>query len=531
MFRIRSLLITLTLFLTLASHGQITAQTGAMDVRHSDTSILQSEDNRTSITTTAQLTNKLSLEEKVKRLPTIILGQDYSKLSFIFNILFIGAIGILCFFVIVLLIKNRDPLYLYYALFMVLCILEAVIQLKTYNWHHGISSPMTHLSKRTTETFTMLAFSVYCLFAIRLLDIKRQDKKLYRFLRVFLNSTAIYGILYWLIYPLAHTYETYLLFLSRSIILPTALVGLVWVGYRTQSVFKNYFILGSLFYFVGSLLSLIRDVVPNVPIENFYQVDSVLYFQVGIFLDLVIFALAITHRLYLLNVQEKKDQKVIQERISLQLDKASALVLSSQMQSNPHFIFNSLSSIKYLVQSNQNERAINAINLYSKFIRKLIETGEKPYHSLNEEMELIRLYIKQELNRFGKQFHYSIVLPENSNFKRIQVPPLFLLPYVEEIIWQSVARATDGDEVFYIKIQEKDDKQVAIYIEETKNNTCYPNEIKPTESNKDLTRINNERLKLFNKNSLTKIRAYVSDEINNINQKNGRKFMITIKQP
>jgi len=127
-----------------------------------------------------------------------------------------------------------------------------------------------------------------------------------------------------------------------------------------------------------------------------------------------------------------------------------AKALRAQM--NPHFIFNSLNSIKSLINKNENDIAANYLTTFSKLIRTLFQNSDKREVSLFEEIETCKLYTQLERMRFGNKIEFIFNVDQSIDLKDIKVPALILQPLIENAIWHGlVPKETGGRVVFSIK--------------------------------------------------------------------------------
>ncbi|MEW2921894.1 tetratricopeptide repeat protein [Muricauda sp. ANG21] len=122
-------------------------------------------------------------------------------------------------------------------------------------------------------------------------------------------------------------------------------------------------------------------------------------------------------------------QKEVIEKMNSQLEKR---MLRAQM--NPHFIFNSLSSIRYLVSSGDKEAALTYLNKFSKLLRQVLETSVNVSLVLHEEIELLKIYVELEALRFDNSFSHSFKIDENLDLYQLEVPMLLVQPYIENAI-------------------------------------------------------------------------------------------------
>src|SRR5258708_10570702 len=103
---------------------------------------------------------------------------------------------------------------------------------------------------------------------------------------------------------------------------------------------------------------------------------------------------------------EKLESRHKQTELQQHVTELEMQALRAQM--NPHFIFNCLSSINSFVLKNQTEAASDYLTKFSRLIRTVLNNSKKSLISLEEEMEMLRLYIDMEKLRFNDGFIYSI---------------------------------------------------------------------------------------------------------------------------
>ena len=124
--------------------------------------------------------------------------------------------------------------------------------------------------------------------------------------------------------------------------------------------------------------------------------------------------------------------------------------LRSQM--NPHFIFNSLNSIKYYIIQNETVLASKYLSLFSKLIRKILANSQTDYIKLSEEIGTIELYLEMEKLRFGEKLEYFIDVDKRIDSEMILIPTMLIQPYIENAIWYGIMhKYTNGKLHFSIK--------------------------------------------------------------------------------
>ncbi|HYG38869.1 MAG TPA: two-component regulator propeller domain-containing protein [Cytophagales bacterium] len=107
-------------------------------------------------------------------------------------------------------------------------------------------------------------------------------------------------------------------------------------------------------------------------------------------------------------------------------------------QMNPHFIFNCLTSIQELIMVNKQEEAMHYLHQFSRLLRTVLESSEKNFIPLEQELTLLELYLELESMRFDKQFHYEISAPSTLDPEEIIIPSFLIQPFVENALWHGL---------------------------------------------------------------------------------------------
>ena len=123
------------------------------------------------------------------------------------------------------------------------------------------------------------------------------------------------------------------------------------------------------------------------------------------------------------------EQKDLIGQMNLELEKR---MLRAQM--NPHFIFNSLSSIQHLISSDDKKGAMTYLTKFSKLLRQVLESSVNANLVLDEEIELLKIYVELESLRFDNSFNYTFEIDENLDIHQYEVPMLLVQPYIENAI-------------------------------------------------------------------------------------------------
>lgn len=126
---------------------------------------------------------------------------------------------------------------------------------------------------------------------------------------------------------------------------------------------------------------------------------------------------------------KRKNAEIETERYKQELNKSQLTALKSQM--NPHFMFNALNSIQDFIIHNQRELASNYLADFADLMRGYLNHSQEDKISLQDEVELLDLYLKLEKVRFEADFNYEITVAESLDKEQLYIPSFLLQPFVE----------------------------------------------------------------------------------------------------
>ncbi len=114
-----------------------------------------------------------------------------------------------------------------------------------------------------------------------------------------------------------------------------------------------------------------------------------------------------------------------------------SLVLQQKLfrsQMNPHFLFNSLSSIHNFIIHEESARAGQYLSKFSKLVRNILDSSVEEHISLEKELSTIENYLELQKIRFPEKFNYSIEIDEKIDTEITYIPPMLLQPFLENSI-------------------------------------------------------------------------------------------------
>lgn len=136
--------------------------------------------------------------------------------------------------------------------------------------------------------------------------------------------------------------------------------------------------------------------------------------------------------------------ETIEQNAALQLIAKQAQLDNLSTQLNPHFLFNSLNSIKSLVIENP-AMARRAVDLLSDILRTSLYQKEMALISLKEELSLVKDYVALEKIRFEERLDIRILMKEE--LAHYKVLPLSIQLLVENAIKHGIDKRVEGGEI------------------------------------------------------------------------------------
>lgn len=104
-----------------------------------------------------------------------------------------------------------------------------------------------------------------------------------------------------------------------------------------------------------------------------------------------------------------------------------------QARMNPHFIFNSLSSIQSLILNDDKEGSVDYLSEFSGLMRQVLDNSALSKVPLKAEIDMLRSYIELEHLRFDG-FSRSIKVADDISPESVEVPGMIVQPFVENAI-------------------------------------------------------------------------------------------------
>ena len=218
--------------------------------------------------------------------------------------------------------------------------------------------------------------------------------------------------------------------------LPAVLVSLVIAGILrgAPATLRRAFLAGSLAQIPAFLLRFIAVRWIHEPFIFSHEISSVLANGIGVLLLMLVVREAQTRA-------EADQLRHEAEVAAIEVEKARTLVAEAQLiairaRLNPHFLYNTLSSIAALCQIAP-DKAQTALIRLGELMRRTLESDGKTPITLEDELKGVRAFLEIEGYRMGNRLSVSLNIDET--ILTTHIPPLALLTLLENAVLHGIA--------------------------------------------------------------------------------------------
>lgn len=148
-----------------------------------------------------------------------------------------------------------------------------------------------------------------------------------------------------------------------------------------------------------------------------------------------------------------KEQKLVNMQQEMEFK-----MFSSQI--NPHFLYNTLETIRMQAISSQNKEVATSIMLLARSMHYVLENTGMTWTTLSKELEHVKTYLQIQELRFRDRVSWNFYLDDTIDMERYAILPLLLQPIVENAIVHGLEGKEGKGHVSIIIEQEKEDKLI-----------------------------------------------------------------------
>ncbi len=173
----------------------------------------------------------------------------------------------------------------------------------------------------------------------------------------------------------------------------------------------------------------------------------------------------VARRIDAIRLAAERYERALREREISQLA-TEAELRALRAQINPHFLFNALTTIGYLIQAAP-PKALQTLLRLTALLRAGLRS-EGTFTTLGRELEVIEAYLDIERARFEERLRVEIDVP--ADLRHLPLPPLVLQPLVENAVKHGIAPKHLGGEVVVrarLRRGQDDDEELSLLVRDT----------------------------------------------------------------
>ncbi len=215
----------------------------------------------------------------------------------------------------------------------------------------------------------------------------------------------------------------------------------------------------------------------------------------------------------LTKAHELEEQRISQLQSDFVRQIAEAEMAGLRSQMNPHFIFNCLNSIKLYATENESEKASEYLTKFSRLIRLVLENSRSERVTLQNELDALRLYLEMEAMRFKNKLRFEVFVAPEVDADFTEIPPLLIQPYVENAIWHGLMHKAEGGTVS-VRVEQPHDDRLLITVTDDGVGRAKAAELKSKSATPKKSfglKVTGERIALINQLYQTHTRVQIHD--------------------
>lgn len=398
------------------------------------------------------------------------------SISFLTKGFFISFLIFTLFF----LIQLKSAEFLFYFLFQ----LANIVYFSDLYWIHDYVS-LDWLSKDSYRALIKTAFQpiiyiFYFRFLRSFLDTKSKFEAIDIWLRILEQSLILLVLISIGSFFINPNFYFSFKVISR-VYMSIIGLGILIYFFMNRNELVSYLLLGGGALTIGSSLALLFSHYPNLlKWEGIYPLDFMI---AGTIIEFFIFSFGLSYKMHIentkfgklqnelnkqlidkQNIREKKLSSLAEQLSQVENDRKNMAVelKSLRSQLNPHFLFNSLNSLKKYILKNEINNATLYIDKFASLIRKMLSSSRKSLISLKDEIDALSIYLELENERLGFELKWEIIVDESLDTDEVFIPPILIQPFAENAIWHGLINKTDGIKELSISFEDKQPLQITI---------------------------------------------------------------------
>jgi two-component sensor histidine kinase len=115
-----------------------------------------------------------------------------------------------------------------------------------------------------------------------------------------------------------------------------------------------------------------------------------------------------------------------------------------RLQMNPHFFFNSLTTIQSMVLRDEKDKASDVVLSFARLMRLILESSREELIPISQEIEIVERYSLLQSLRHPNRFNLSVSIEPIAIREDLLIPPLLLQPFIENCIEHAFPSDVNG---------------------------------------------------------------------------------------
>ncbi|MBO6622170.1 MAG: histidine kinase [Balneola sp.] len=292
---------------------------------------------------------------------------------------------------------------------------------------------------------------------------------------------------------------------ERIMMIIFALITNIYIVLKLRDRRGLYIVAGSTMLLTGSVTALIMG--------------DIQYFMIGVIVEIFIFGMGLG-----ILMKRREDERTA---LNKEMEKVKMRALQTQM--NPHFIFNSLNSIRSYMIKNETKEASGYLSKFSRLIRQILEYSTEEFITLKEELQVLSLYVQIEQLRFRDEFGFIIEVDESIDEEELVVPPLIVQPFLENAIWHGLMQKK-GEKRIELSVKDSG-KSLKVVLRDNgigREEANRGNDGKPKETRSMAIDLTTQRLEMLEEEDRAKEKVTIIDLYDESGQSTGTEVRLEI---
>ncbi len=372
--------------------------------------------------------------------------------------IYISILFFVATYMFIMFFIEHKRYYLYYGFYLLFLVLFGFWAVEHSPYITLIFSYLPSLKfSANNNTYLLITNIFYYLFHYEFLDLPKIapkfSKVLVRYIRFLIGLLVIDTFVNFVLNDYSLGGKIWIL--TQPLIAIFGIYGTIQL-YRLKGPLVRFIQIGSTALIIGAIIGFVEQLLLIKPANNvLMRLAPSFGLNYAVLIEIFCFSMALAYKTW---ISQRNRNRLIRS-----IKESELRTLRSQI--NPHFIFNSLNSIKAYILKDRQLEASEYLTDFSTLMRAILQQSKDKFISLTDELETTLLYVKLENLRFEEGFTFNYFLDENIKPDEILIPPMLLQPYIENAIKHGLMGKTDN-RILDLSIKPKSVDEIIITIDD-----------------------------------------------------------------